>query len=94
MATNRTTDANLKLSELNEVVLRQEKIGFQLSSVEGITYFGTNFNQLVFEDKIPNLGPYSTVVETPPEPNLDGKIIVYAGEAYIENTLKTIRIVR
>jgi hypothetical protein len=94
MTTNRTTDAGFKLSELNEAVLRQEEIGFQLCSVEGITYLGTNFNQLIFDDKMPNLGPYSTIVETPPEPILNGKVIVYAGEAYIENTLKTIRIVR
>jgi hypothetical protein len=92
--TPKTTVASITLDDLNTVVLRQEEIGYQLVSIEGKTVNGTKFNQLIFEDKIPNNGPYSKVFQTPPEPNLNGKTLVYQGLAFIANNSVHITVLR
>ena len=92
--TNRTVAANITLTDLNAIVRRQEEIGYQLLSIKATTDMSTNFNQLTFDDKMPNNGPYSLVFVTPPEPSLDGKVLVYQGDAFIENNRVHINILR
>ena len=92
--TPKTTVADITLDDLNTEVLRQEKIGYQLVSIEGKSVDGTNFNQLIFTDKIPNNGPYSKVFQTPPEPGLNGKTVVYQGNAFIANNSVHIKVLR
>jgi hypothetical protein len=89
-----TTAGNLTLADLNAEVLRQEELGFQLLSIEGKTDQGTNFNQLTLEDKMPNNGPYSKVFQTPPEPTLNGKTLIYQGNAFVSNNSVHIKILR
>jgi hypothetical protein len=89
-----TAAADLSLDDLNTLVLRQEEIGYQLVSVEGKAADGTKFNQLIYEDKIPNNGPYSKVFQTPPEPSLNGKTLVYTGSAFISNNSVHIKVLR
>jgi len=92
--TDHTVAADITLVALNAIVLHEETIGYQLLSIQAKTDQGTNFNQLVFDDKMPNNGPYSVVFVTPPEPSLNGKTLVYEGDAFIENNHVHIKILR
>jgi hypothetical protein len=94
MPENHTVVGGITLANLNTIVVRREKIGFQLLSIDAKTDSGTNFNQLVFDDKMPNDGPYSQVFQLPPEPALNGKTMIYAGYAFIENNRVPIKLLR
>jgi hypothetical protein len=94
MAVNHTVSADTNLADLNTIISRQEKIGFQLSNVQAKTDSGTNFTQLTFEDKLPNNGPYSTALQTPPDPPLNGKILIFKGSAYIGSNSVSITVLR